>query len=78
MSNNSLVTSTFFNTSNDGSKFSHNFINRYLDDQTLAKPSAAIGNAIAEVTKKDIMKITGIKTSVGHVHFTLLELINSS
>jgi len=52
--NNSLVSPNFFNTSNDGSKFKHNFTNRYLGDEDLRKPSREIGDAITEVTKKEI------------------------
>jgi SNW domain-containing protein 1 len=64
--NRSLVQANFFNTSNDGTKFQHNFENRHLDEEQLAKPTRAVGDAISDVTKKELDKIVGLKTAVGH------------
>lgn len=61
--NDSLVSPNFFNTTNNGNLLRHNFSNRYLSEEELRKPSREIAQAITEVTRKEINKVVGIKTS---------------
>ena len=72
--NTSLVSPNFFNTSNDGNKFKHNFVNRYLSEDDLRKPSREIADAITEVTKKELNNRVSMKTDAAYVS----ELYSSS
>lgn len=65
--NNALVSPNFFNTSNDGNKFKHNFTNRYLGDEELRKPSREIAEAITEVTKRELSNRVLSKTDAAYV-----------
>jgi SNW domain-containing protein 1 len=44
-----------------GTSHKHNFVNRYLADDELRKPSADIAYAIANATQKDLNKLVGAK-----------------
>lgn len=49
---------------NSGVRHAHNFTNRYLDDETLAKPSRSVADAIKTRTQEQMDKILGVKSAV--------------
>lgn len=49
-----------------GTNHKHNFVNRYLADDELRKPSADVAHAIANATQKDLNRLVGAKIAPAH------------
>jgi len=52
-----------------GTNHKHNFVNRYLADDELRKPSADVAQAIANATQRDLNRLVGAKVAPAHVSF---------
>jgi len=50
-----------------GNAHRHNFVNRYLPDEELRKPSHNVSSAISSATQKQIDNIVGAKTQPAYV-----------
>lgn len=49
-----------------GTTHKHNFVNRYLADDELRKPTADIASAIANATQRDLNRLVGAKVAPAH------------
>jgi SNW domain-containing protein 1 len=49
-----------------GTQHRHNFVNRYLADDDLRKPSKEVAQAIQNATKQELNRIVGAKTDTAH------------
>lgn len=50
-----------------GNAHRHNFVNRYLPDEDLQKPSQDVSSAISSATQKQLDRIVGAKTQPAYV-----------
>lgn len=50
-----------------GTQHRHNFVNRYLADDDLRKPSQDVAQAVYNATKQEVNRIVGSKTDTAYV-----------
>ena len=50
-----------------GTSHKHNFVNRYLADDELRKPTSDVASAIANATQRDLNRLVGAKIAPAHV-----------
>lgn len=55
-----------------GTQHRHNFVNRYLADDDLRKPSQEVAQAVYNATKQELNRIVGTKTDTAHVSVIIL------
>jgi len=55
-----------------GNPHRHNFVNRYLPDEELRKPTQDVSSAISSATQKQLDRIVGAKTQPAKVIIFLL------